>query len=332
MELEAIPSNPMILKRELDALKEFQEVNGSFKNFGNMPPFKGSSDSKQTFQTAYVLIPFLKFQNMVKKKYDDVIRKGFEFLDESSLKSDENALAVAAIAYGLHGDVSKSKNLLKKIEELTLSPDGLKCYKTMKNLTSCDLKHTSYTMLAYLSINMTSEAMKSVTWLLRIHNKNQYFSNTHDHAIATEAIAKVLSGTRVGATDFKVILHNEGNFNETIHITKENIKKTFEVEIPDYSLIANVTAFGAGICSITKIVEKTTKLEVTKSKFSLNVTAHLGIVENEAFVNICATYHAKLDVEGGKQTLFNVIYDVEFPSGYAYSEVVDEQKKTEIKV
>ncbi|CAG9810251.1 unnamed protein product [Chironomus riparius] len=330
MDLNAIPQNTEVIKAELDALKTFQEPDGSFKNFGSMPKYRGNPESTKYFQTAYILIPFIKFRKYFNTTYDDVINKGFASLD-IPLKSEVSALSVAALAYGLNGNKSKATSLLEEIKKSMIDGGkGEKCFKIMRNETKCDVRHTSYAMLAYMAINETVVAKELVTFLLKEHNVNLYYSNTHPHAIATEAVSTAMQGGKKIKTDFTVQLQNEGDFNKTVHVTSNNIKDTIEVEFPEYSSEAKIKSLGHGYCAITTIIEKTTKLDQANSKFTLNVKTYSGSVSSEAIVNVCATYNANIDDNGGSQSIFNVIYDVEFPSGYVYEELIGINQKTEI--
>ena len=83
---------PDVIENELDILKDYQLETGEFSNFGDMPEYnKNSSDynnTKKYFETAYVLISFLKSDKMVDQKYADVITKALNFVNLiSSFKS-----------------------------------------------------------------------------------------------------------------------------------------------------------------------------------------------------------------------------------------------------
>ncbi|XP_070504796.1 thioester-containing protein 1 allele R1-like [Chironomus tepperi] len=138
MEIGALPKDTAMIEKEFDVLKASQNENGSFSNFGYYPEFQSDPTSVEYFQTAFILIPFLKFRGFIAKNYDDVIDKGFKFLNEGSRNLellDRQALAVAAHVYVLNNDNDQAQKLLNEIQQ---SSDSQKCFKYSANATTVD--------------------------------------------------------------------------------------------------------------------------------------------------------------------------------------------------
>lgn len=330
MEIGALTKNFNLINKELSAIKDFQKDSGDFKDFGNVPESNGNAESKVYFQTAYVLIPFIKFKNFMNTSYDDVINKGISFLDGSGnkLKTNREGLSVAAYVYALYGKFPEAKKLMDDVEAY-----GIKISKTQRCLKldhtqkSCSMRHTSYAAIAYLQMNNTNKAVPLINWLLESNNLNKYYSNTHSYAIATEAIAKMAGRVTEKNTNFNVVIENEQKVVERVHITKANGGDPVEIDLPNYSMEAKTTIRGIGFCSITAIFEKIISISYTSTMFSVTTN-----VKEKSTVEICATYHTS-DESVQMQTLLNVIYDVELPSGYVYKEIDKlEEKRSEIKV
>ncbi|XP_070504812.1 CD109 antigen-like [Chironomus tepperi] len=329
MEIGALPRNPPIIEKELNLLENKQTSSGNFNNFGSIP-----SNRDPYFQTAYILIPFLKFRNYVNKNYDAVINKGFSYLNgiTSGSSSDMESYSIAAYAYALHGNHEMAKSLLKQTEKHKKEISKTKhCLNSLSD-NNCNIRHTSYAVIAYLTMNMVREAKPFSAWIMDSYKTNKYYSNTYSYAVAAEAISKFLIANPPDLkTDFTVTLTNEMDFNKVIHVTKANQKNEVEVIYPDYTLAARMSIQGSGFCSITKIMESTIALTQSSSKFTLSVTPRAGSSTSERIVKVCATYQPKED-EVSLETIFNVIYDVELPSGYIYEEIVNLSSKPEIKL
>ena len=330
MEIGAIPRSPSLIERELDLLRNKQTSSGTFNNFGNIPDSRNSY-----FQTAYVLIPFLKFKRFVNKNYDDVINRGFSYLNgiSSGSSTDRETHSIAAFAYALNGNFPKALALLAEAEKYykKLSERHI-CLRNSAADNNCNIRHTSYAVIAYVAMNKFEEAKRLCVWILDSYKSNKFYSNTYSYAVSTEAISRFLIARQVSQiTDFKVTVSNEQSFNKVVHITNANQKDEVEIIYPDYTLEAKMSIQGNGFCSITKIMQSTVALQQSSSKFSLNVTPLAVSRTNERTVRVCATYQPRED-EISLQTLFNVIYDVEMPSGYTFKEIVNIASKPEIKV
>ncbi|KAL7011301.1 hypothetical protein ACKWTF_014218 [Chironomus riparius] len=327
MEIGAIPANKRIIQNELDALKNLQTEDGDFNDFGSFPEFL-TTDRQETakfFQTSFVLIPFLKFKGFIKKSYENVINKGFEYLNDmgNRLRTDNEGLSIAAYVYALNDNHDEAQNLLDVVEQEKFQiSDKQRCLKISRSHSNCSIRHTSYAAIAYFAMNQGSNARPLINWLLESHNLNKYYANTHTYAIATEAIAKLASSRRSHGTNFTVQFKNEGNFNKTVNIEQKNVAKPVEIDFPDYSLTADMTISGHGYCSVTTIIEKTVTIGKTTPDFRVTVKpTSKRLNSNERILKVCAVYDPQGDIN--LATLFDVIYDVEMPSGYIYLNVVD---------
>ncbi|XP_070504791.1 thioester-containing protein 1 allele S3-like [Chironomus tepperi] len=295
MEIGALPENQEIIEKELNLLKDLQTLSGNFNNFGSIP-----SNRDSYFQTAYILIPFLKFRNFVNKNYDAVINKGFSYLNgiTSGSSSDMESYSISAYAYALYGNHETAKSLLKQTVDHKKEIARTKhCLKTSID-ADCNIIHTSYAVIAYLTMNMVQEARQFSAWIMDSYKPNKYYSYTNTYAVAAEAISKFLiANPSTAKTDFTVTLTNEMDFNKVIHVTKANQKNEVEVIYPDYTLAARMSIQGSGFCSITKIMESTIALTRSSSKFTLSVTPRAGSSTSERIVKLAAPRLQKTKVQ-----------------------------------
>ena len=335
METGVIPKDSAIITNGLDSLKASQTENGSFDNFGNFLEFHGDSESAQYFQTAFILIPFLKFRGFAAKKYDDVIDKGFNFLNGArNMKLlDKEALSIGAYVYALNNDINQLQEILNEVEESAVQIDeNKKCYKLSENHTNCDLRHTAYAALAYITVNQVDYAKDIVKYILLQYKLRSYYGNDFNHVLSTEVISKYLIAKKDNTTtDFKVTFTSELGLESILNVTNSNQKDLHEFIFPDYTLHPKITINGTGVCSIRKIIESYTAVEHESSKFNVTVTPQPVVNQNERIVRVCATYQPQGNFNKS-DSLFSVIYDVEMPSGYLYKEIVDFDKQTDIKV
>jgi len=329
MEIGAIPKQSSLVQQELDYLKSTQQDNGKFDDFGDFPSTDAryGTQAADYFQTAFVLIPFLKFKELVDKNYDDVIRKGFNYLKSNKRRSQLNyeGYPVAAYAYALNSDEINANQLFYDVEQLAVDHgSNKKCIKVSRDDSECQLRHTTYAALAYIQLNEITKALPFVNWLISIQNFNYFYSNTYDYALATEPIAKLAKYLKTDQTSLTVTLKNERNFEKTVNINNENSETFQDIEFPQYSQDVISTANGHGYCSITTIFERTIILPKVTNMFKLTVSP-TERNDREFFLKICAEY-------AGYSVVMNVIYEVEMPSGYVFVEILDLEGQSEIKV
>ncbi|XP_070504691.1 CD109 antigen-like [Chironomus tepperi] len=333
MEIGALPYNEKIIKSELDVLKTKQNRDGGFTDFGSFPEFDRTGSKSNYFETAFILIPFLKLRKTeIGKKYENQITNAFKYLksNRNNIGDSKMGLALAAYAFGLAGETIEAKNLLDELQSASVShSENKKCFKIKRSSESCDMRHTSYAALAYLAIDDISNAAKLVNWLVKDLNLKYLYSNTHEYAVATEPIAKIATILKVDNTDIKVTVKNERNFTASASITKKNADQMQFFEFPEYS--QNVISFaeGHGYCSITTLYEHLIKISRLSSSFSLTVTPKISAGSKfDSKIQICAQFNHPL-----YSSLVNVIYEVEMPSGYVYAGIDGlETKYKEIKL
>ncbi|XP_070504802.1 CD109 antigen-like [Chironomus tepperi] len=334
MELKLIPMDKSAIEKELDVLKDAQTENGHFGNFGSVPDFDrhDRGNTQQYFETAYILVSFLKAKSLVDKDYSDVIDKAFSYLDNDKNKHsvDNEGLSIAAYANVLEGSYERkltAMELMDTIEKSSIEyKNNKKCLKIRPNDDKCSLRHTAYTALVYLKLDQIHKAMPLIYWLLKSYNFQTYNGYTYNVAIMTEPIAEAAIYLQTDSTDFEVMLKDELNFEKSLRITKENSTEAHKILFPSYSKLFSSTASGHGYCSITKITEKI----YSQSKSSAAFEVTVGVMVNatnlrpkEKVVQICAEFDAS---NSDFFTLSNVIYEVEMPSGYIYVGMVDEEK------
>lgn len=328
IEINAISLIENDIKIHLDVIKSHQKADGTFNNFGYY-----IRSTNEYFRTAYILIPFLKLKKHVTKNYDDVITKGFAYLSHIRYASvkDKEAYSVAALAYSLNNQNDKAYDLLNEVEKDVIRIDKVKkCFKLSRSQTKCDLRHTSYAAVAYLTLNRIDKAKTLISYIHNEFKNIKNISTKQNFGIATEALVKFLIAQPVYlSTNFTVTLTNELNFKEVVHITAENQNDSVDVYYPDYTADGKITIQGSGFSSITKITEISIEMRRIMSKFILIVNVPRS-TSNTRTVQVCATY--KPDNDYNSKNTLSVIYEVEMPRGYIYEEVVGMITNLNVKV
>lgn len=335
IEIGALPEDIEMIEKELNVLKALQNENGSFDNFGTILEVKGDANSVHYFQTAFILIPFLKFRGFVTKNYDDIIEKGFRFMNENTNMEllDREALSVAAYAYALNGSKNQTLEILSEIEKISNQIDKYhKCYKQSASESSCNLRLTAYATLAHLTIDKASNVKHCIIYLITQHNLRSYHGTNFNYAISVEAISKYLCTNSVDKlTDFIVKFTSERNLQKNLNVTNSNKNTRHGFIFPDNTLHPKMLIKGTGFCSVRKIIESRITVEQQSSKFNVTVTPLPTLVKNERIVRICATFQPQGSFNNS-QKLLSVIYDVEMPSGYIFEEIISMSTIPEIKV
>ncbi|KAL7011351.1 hypothetical protein ACKWTF_014234 [Chironomus riparius] len=334
MKLKLIPVDKSAIEKELDALEAAQMETGQFKNFGAVPDLdrQDRGNTPEYFETAYILVSFLKAKDQVGKVYSDVIDKAFSYLDNNQNKHsvDNEGLSIAAYANALEGSYERkliALDFLDTIEKSSIDyKNNQKCFKIKPQDEKCSLRHTAYAALVYLKLNEIHKAMPLIYWLLKSYNFQIYSGYTYNVAIMTEPIAEAAIYLQTDLTDFEVLLSDELNFEKSLRIRKENSTEAHKVEFPSYSKVFKSTASGHGYCSITKITEKIYSQSKSSSAFEIVATVlnnATNLKSKEKVVRICAEFDAS---NSDFFKLSNVIYEVEMPSGYIYMGILNEER------
>lgn len=335
MDVEALPKDIKMIEKEFDVLKELQNENGSFDNFGNILDVQENSSSAEYFQTAFILIPFLKFRGFVSKSYDEVIEKGLNFLNKTRNSEDLNleAQSVAAYAYALNGDKNQTLEILNKVEKQSNQFEkDQKCYKLSANHSSCNLRLTAYSTLAYLTINQTVSIQNCVNYLLSQHQLKSYHGTNFNHAITVEAISKFLiTNSDNNLTDLKVKFTSERGIEKILNINNSNENIRHKFIFPDKTLHPLLSMSGTGTCLVRKYIKSKVTVERQNSKINATATPLPVLVQNERIVRVCADYQQEGNFTDS-QSFFLVIYDVELPSGYIFEEIMNLSSIPENKV
>ena len=276
-----------------------------------MSQYEAAADNYH--KTAVVLITFLKFRELLEKRYEDVIEKAFNYLklNENSWNSNYKGYAVAAYAYTLNNDAQNANQLLSKVETISVyKAEDKKCFKIKQNDYACDVMHTAYAALAYVQLGEISKAFPLTRWLISVKNINYFQSTLHDHALGTEAVANFLKYLRIEETKLTVTIKNDGNFEKSLEVNSENTKNFQNIELPKNTQDAITKVEGHGYCSVTTIFERTVSVPKASSNFKMTINA----TEKNDIEKV-----VKISAENiGISTVIEAVYEVEMPSGYVY--------------
>ncbi|CAG9810246.1 unnamed protein product [Chironomus riparius] len=327
---------PDVIEKELDILKSYQLETGGFSNFGSMLEFnKNSSDYNNTkiyFETAYVLISFLKSDKIVDQKYEDVITKALDFLEDNFhyYENSNEASSIAAYVFSLKSLTDESyeirtKGIMDSIENTLIDHGNMEmCIKLSATDDDCNIRYTAYTAMAFINLDAIHKAVPLVYWLLKSYNFNVLNGDYFNAAIISEPIAKVANLLHSNSTDITILLKDEFNFEETLKLTENNSTDFHLVNFPTHSKILGSTISGHGFVSVTKVVERTLDFAI-----AIEPTFHIAVAiindkivtkSGEIVINVCADYDQE---EWSMVAMKHVIYEVQMPSGYIFDEIID---------
>lgn len=327
MKIGAITQNKNQIYNDFGNVVTYQNSDGSFRNFGPYPTMNsGDSATQIYFQTAYVLISLIKHRDYSVGDYTSYRTRAFTYLDSPSKKLNiqPEAMSVAAYAYALNNETSKAEELMKEVEKHVIK-DGPKekCFKYSTQSSSCDIRHTAYSILAYVAMNQTTKARPLVLGLLKKFSLATSFQSTHGYAIAAEAIATLLSETKVAETDFTVTLKNDYDFERIMTFNALNSSYTGEVIFPDYSKRAYISSTGNGYCTVLTVIESMIRLPTIKSYFNIKIKPTVSLNKIRE-IEFCANHIA--NAEHGTN-INDVRFEIDMPSGYIFKEMLDRQSK-----
>lgn len=345
MNLRLVPMNMEPIEKELDILGSFQREDGSFDYFGSFPDYnsKNPSSTRNYFETAFVLIPFLKARGFTNKSYEVVINKALEFLIEREQKftRENEALSVTAYVYALcsknETDNSfkyRTKHLLDQIELAKIEYNQRElCFKIKVEDGECDIRQTAYAAMAYLGVNEIQNALPLIRWLAKFHNEKVAKEEMYTAAVMAEPIADVASYLLSAAKpNFSVTVTDEFDFNEILWINETTSSELHKIILPTHSQKITFSFNGHGFCSLTYIHEHMMEIiPAIEPAFDVNINTTIyesSNKVNEKVFRVCATY-----LENNYQPMHTVIYEVDLPSGYVYNGIMDEdEKRKKIKV
>ncbi|KAL7011180.1 hypothetical protein ACKWTF_014138 [Chironomus riparius] len=340
MTIGAVPVDKSIVFQSMDVLQGLQETDGTFtsSNFNyyyGFPVDNQDESYKYTekyFAVAYCLIPAVRHKKFMDGRYDNFIKKGFSYLDkdDNRLQVMSYGLSVAAYVYALDNQPEKAKNLLKDVEKAYIQHENNKrCYKIFEGDEACDVRHTTFVALTYLTLNDITKAEPVIYYLLSKKQVYDYTQDTKHLAVVTEPIADMGVLINVEDTNLKVTVKDEHSFNKDIKITDENSADPQTIEMPQGSEEVSTVISGKGYCTISAIFERIVVVPEVNRVFSLDIkTRQESSSPVITIVEVCVTYNQQT---GMKPVLVNVVYEVEMPSGYVFIEVKDSDKHNEIK-
>lgn len=182
-----------------------------------------------------------------------------------------------------------------------------------------------------LTLNKLAHAEPVINWLIKTNLRFGGMEYTLYNAILTEPIVEMgIKKNAADLTNLKVKLRNEHGYQQTVEITKENDQALQNVDLPKYSREITASVSGYGYCTVTIFMETILLSEKVVPKFTLNINTNIhSNIQQEKIVRVCAIYNSK---GSEKTSIVNVIYEVNMPSGYVYSNVVNLNQKPEIKV
>lgn len=211
----------------------------------------------------------------------------------------------------------QSSNFSNIVLKASMKNENYECY-LKKGVKIVSAKIKTYNVNPK-SFNLNS-SVKSNTMIISNYSKDSitriYVEITADQSIYP---------------NFSIALTNDGDFSEIVNGKDLNGDTPIEVMFPENTTHAKTTINGSGLCTIKFIIEDTISISNPRSHFNLKITPLSSSSENEAIVQVCATYYDDEEYSRMK-TLPNVIYDVEMPSGYVFKEVIDISQKPEIRV
>jgi hypothetical protein len=311
---------------------EFNEIKRCNQNY-TMTISQLSESNEQTkkyFKMAYLVIPFLRHISIF-SNHTMFIDEVFSFLDSDANRYGVNSegYSIAAYAYALNNNTVAARELLKNnIKNLNImnTIDNTKCLKLKNTNTECDLIHTCYTALAYIALDDLNEAMPIVKWIQDQYSHYKTLGTAYRYAMITGVIYAYSTKTKISdGTNIQVKINdNYGREKNAKLIGGKNEEVYFEFHA--HSKSVNYLASGVGYCSIIITFESLLQSPMKGSKFVVTITPDNEIQNDERTAEICAKYTDTSINENNLNTMNNVIYEIQVPSGYKFTKIQNYHK------
>uniref|UniRef100_A0A3F2YVY5 TEP1-F n=1 Tax=Anopheles dirus TaxID=7168 RepID=A0A3F2YVY5_9DIPT len=180
--------------------------------------------------TSYVLIALLEHPEL-KTKYEQIVRKGLNYLD-SKFSSIDNAYDLSLATYALMlSDHSRNNQALNKL--IAMSTYVSKTDERYWNTTN-NIEATAYALLSFVQANKYQEAIPMMHWLLNQRTETGSFGGTQNTFVGLQALT----------TFAKNICPFENEYSADLKLEQKNHKKfrmnTNEVSIGSYNAIEKV--------------------------------------------------------------------------------------------
>lgn len=196
-----IPMDDKPLHDALKFLKDQQNPNGSFDEYGRVSYYKFKSEtSAQLSLTAFTAIAFLESKDHV-EEFNSTITKALNFIEKNVLiTTDDYAMAIALYALSLSYDEDKyretvtkvSERLVKSSHQSSTSGQKMMYWKHENALPlSARIEIAAYVVLAYIKLGLTQDAVPIARWMVSKRNPYGGFSSTQDTVIGLQALTEM---------------------------------------------------------------------------------------------------------------------------------------------
>lgn len=177
---DVIKINSNIIKDAYEYIKTKQNTTGSFedKEYINYRCISPTVDVN--YLTAYVTLAYLRDNDTFIIK--ESLSKATSFLEESKIKHDIDGIIVSYALLLRNGRNDKEKEFFERVKH-----NYENSHADNKNI-GVFIEVASLATLYYLQKNDSSGALKPITWLMKIREKNGGFFTTYNSAIALKAI------------------------------------------------------------------------------------------------------------------------------------------------
>lgn len=316
MQRKAIDQNQSLVKKSLDYLKGKAGIDGTFTDDGYSKNHYEGYDplNSKIYTTAFVLIAFLQYKELFDStEYNDLIKKGTEYLEEKYDNADNLAAAISINTF----DFTNLEKFETNIESLNRVSHnhGSKTYYFVKTKQNNQLNviMSSYVALAYLKIKKYHKAKPIINWLLDVRKFDNDFFELHDTALAMEAITELAKVSSITVPNFEFDI-TSSSLSKTLFVNKTNMGKQQYVDIPPYKDELKVKAVGKGFLLIDLICYQYKTAVFDNEMFNIEVTTKKN--SYNAVIDIKLKYTPPNDENIDEM----VIMEVQLQSGFVYEE------------
>uniref|UniRef100_A0A182NVA7 Alpha-2-macroglobulin domain-containing protein n=1 Tax=Anopheles dirus TaxID=7168 RepID=A0A182NVA7_9DIPT len=258
--------------------------------------------------TSYVLVALLEHPEL-KTKYEQIVRKGLNYLD-SKFSSIDNAydLSLATYAFML-SDHSHRNQALDKL--IAMSTFVRKTDERYWNTTNT-IEATAYALLSFVKANKYQEAIPVMHWLLNQRSETGSFGGTQNTFVGLQALTTFAKNICPFQNEYSADLLLNKKFHEKFRMNTDDISiQNFNGIEPDIRILeVDVQGHGFGLLEV--IYEYTMNLQNFSHRFDLSLQKQNTGSDYAMQLIVCASF-----IPIGTDTRSNMaLVEVNFPSGY----------------
>ncbi|KAH3853780.1 CD109 antigen-like [Dreissena polymorpha] len=325
-----------VLKKAMVWLLFHQYHDGSFDEPGKLIRwFDQSGSGHGNDLNSFILISLLEnkdFHLVEDSKLSTAITLGVQNL-EYKLIDVQDAYTMAIMCYTLAlAESSLNYTCMNKLKAAAVI-DGEQTFWSSRGtvgrsgplLTRAlarDIEATGYALLAYIEMNMVTEAFSIVKWLVSQRNPTGGYQSTQDTVVALQALSKfseLFGLDKYKTANYGVKIRADGpGFSHQYAVTKFNFDMIHSVEVYNTLSYLNISATGYGIAVIDVSMTHYVQGAISDNFITVSVPIVKESI-NSITINPCVRWT-------GNTTSNMLLVEIEMPTGFMHdTEVLNVQ-------